>query len=526
MVEETDQEFEQEILQYVWEALQKALQESETRFQRLLMESFDASHRMLMESFDEINNLIRGSSLPRIENFEQNFNLAEANTEEVAKNLEHKIELIEEETVMEYLEDRVDTEEVVENLELKIELTEEETIVEYLEDRFQLLEMKVPVEMVAVTNYGHFQGEFKTNAEHVSIQERKYVVHNCDGSLRQRNMRVRSVKVKVKKKKKKKKESVNAELLILPKMKEFGLPSKGGETFCIALAKMRGVGEDVVAYRLGLYLTIAQEEAVKALIQKLPKFILKVVSIDCSECPISFEEFSVVNEVKASQLTERDLNTVASQGAYYYFHQIFRNKLGTTTLAHKRKRISDTNTKQWEQPQSFQSGSFTLDEVILAAFELPPYGTSHVIKKFEGKAGYSGLWKGVNVAGIGITLLVALELSNGVNASLEETHKKSLTLLQIQMVEMYETILGRQFNKCHELGQYVCGEELGLFIVVPQEVVYVGFYIVYMVNVLLCYHSVFMGCQIFGNYVEDNILISLEKLVWWLKETSHFETLP
>lgn len=83
MVEETDQEFEQEMLQYVREALQ----ESETHFQSLLMESFDASHRMLMESFDEINNLIRDWSLSWIENFEQKFNLAEAKAEEVAEDM-------------------------------------------------------------------------------------------------------------------------------------------------------------------------------------------------------------------------------------------------------------------------------------------------------------------------------------------------------------------------------------------------------------------------------------------------------
>lgn len=40
-----------------------------------------------------------------------------------------------------------------------------------------------------------------------------------------------------------------------------------------------------------------QREAVEALIQELPKFRLKAVPTDCSECPICLEEFRVGNEV-------------------------------------------------------------------------------------------------------------------------------------------------------------------------------------------------------------------------------------
>ena len=40
-----------------------------------------------------------------------------------------------------------------------------------------------------------------------------------------------------------------------------------------------------------------QREAVEALIQELPKFRLKAVPTDCSECPICLEEFHVGNEV-------------------------------------------------------------------------------------------------------------------------------------------------------------------------------------------------------------------------------------
>jgi hypothetical protein len=44
-------------------------------------------------------------------------------------------------------------------------------------------------------------------------------------------------------------------------------------------------------------LFIMQKEAVEALIQELPKFRLKAVPTDCSECPICLEEFHVGNEV-------------------------------------------------------------------------------------------------------------------------------------------------------------------------------------------------------------------------------------
>ena len=43
-----------------------------------------------------------------------------------------------------------------------------------------------------------------------------------------------------------------------------------------------------------------QREAVEALIQELPKFRLKAVPTDCSECPICLEEFHDGNEVNIS----------------------------------------------------------------------------------------------------------------------------------------------------------------------------------------------------------------------------------
>jgi hypothetical protein len=52
-----------------------------------------------------------------------------------------------------------------------------------------------------------------------------------------------------------------------------------------------------------------------------------------------------------------------------------------------------------------------------------------------------------------------------------------------KMVEMHEMVPGKRFDRYHELGQHVFGEKLGLYIVVPQQlVVAVGLNIVYMVT--------------------------------------------
>ncbi|KAE8728951.1 Lysine histidine transporter 1 [Hibiscus syriacus] len=52
-----------------------------------------------------------------------------------------------------------------------------------------------------------------------------------------------------------------------------------------------------------------------------------------------------------------------------------------------------------------------------------------------------------------------------------------------QMVEMHELVPGKRFDRYHELGQYAFGEKLGLYIVVPQQlVVEVSLCIVYMVT--------------------------------------------
>ncbi|XP_034925846.1 lysine histidine transporter 1-like [Populus alba] len=52
-----------------------------------------------------------------------------------------------------------------------------------------------------------------------------------------------------------------------------------------------------------------------------------------------------------------------------------------------------------------------------------------------------------------------------------------------QMVEMHEMVPGKRFDRYHELGQHAFGEKLGLWVVVPQQLmVEVGSSIVYMIT--------------------------------------------
>ncbi|OIT31722.1 PREDICTED: lysine histidine transporter 1-like [Nicotiana attenuata] len=52
-----------------------------------------------------------------------------------------------------------------------------------------------------------------------------------------------------------------------------------------------------------------------------------------------------------------------------------------------------------------------------------------------------------------------------------------------QMVEMHEMVPGKRFDRYHELGQHAFGKKLGLWIIVPQQIIVeVGVDIVYMVT--------------------------------------------
>ena len=50
------------------------------------------------------------------------------------------------------------------------------------------------------------------------------------------------------------------------------------------------------------------------------------------------------------------------------------------------------------------------------------------------------------------------------------------------MVQMHEMVPGTRFDRYHELAQYAFGEKLGLYILIPQQlIIEVGVNIVYMV---------------------------------------------
>ncbi|GFP86303.1 peroxisomal nicotinamide adenine dinucleotide carrier [Phtheirospermum japonicum] len=120
------------------------------------------------------------------------------------------------------------------------------------------------------------------------------------------------------------------------------------------------------------------------------------------------------------------IGTAASQGVYYYFYQIFRNKAELAAFERKKKGIGDgsvgmlsslmvaalsgcvnvlltnpiwvvvtrmqTHIKK-SQPKVTHSPS--PEEVILAAVEPPPFGTTHAIQEVYDEAGFLGFWKGV-----------------------------------------------------------------------------------------------------------------------------------
>ncbi|KAF7816351.1 peroxisomal nicotinamide adenine dinucleotide carrier [Senna tora] len=123
------------------------------------------------------------------------------------------------------------------------------------------------------------------------------------------------------------------------------------------------------------------------------------------------------------------VGTAASQGVYYYFYQIFRNKAEVAALEQKTIGIGDgsvgmlssllvaalsgcvnvlltnpiwvvvtrmqTHRKVSKRTLPGHGLSAATEETILSAVEPPPYGTSNVIQEVYGEAGVWGFWKGV-----------------------------------------------------------------------------------------------------------------------------------
>ncbi|XP_020211617.1 peroxisomal nicotinamide adenine dinucleotide carrier [Cajanus cajan] len=123
------------------------------------------------------------------------------------------------------------------------------------------------------------------------------------------------------------------------------------------------------------------------------------------------------------------VGTAASQGVYYYFYQIFRNKAEAAALNQKKMGISDgsvgmlssllvaalsgcvnvlltnpiwvvvtrmqTHRKESNGTPSDRGLLVATEPPILSAVEPLPYGTSHVIQEIFDEAGIWGFWKGV-----------------------------------------------------------------------------------------------------------------------------------
>ena len=60
----------------------------------------------------------------------------------------------------------------------------------------------------------------------------------------------------------------------------------------------------------------------------------------------------------------------------------------------------------------------------------------------------------------------------------------AITLFTLwQMIQMHEMVPGKRFDRYHELAQHAFGEKLGLYILIPQQlIIEVGVNIVYMVT--------------------------------------------
>ncbi|XP_027336075.1 peroxisomal nicotinamide adenine dinucleotide carrier [Abrus precatorius] len=123
------------------------------------------------------------------------------------------------------------------------------------------------------------------------------------------------------------------------------------------------------------------------------------------------------------------VGTAASQGVYYYFYQIFRNKAEAAALQQKKMGIGDgsvgmlssllvaalsgcvnvlltnpiwvvvtrmqTHRKDLNGTPSSQGLLVVPEQPIISAVEPLPYGTSHVIQEIYDEAGIWGFWKGV-----------------------------------------------------------------------------------------------------------------------------------
>lgn len=119
------------------------------------------------------------------------------------------------------------------------------------------------------------------------------------------------------------------------------------------------------------------------------------------------------------------VGTAASQGVYYYFYQILRNRAETDALARKKNGIGDgsvgmfssllvaalsgcvnvlltnpiwvvvTRMQTHTRKDKDNHTKLVASQDEISVVEPPPYGTSHTIQEVYGEAGISGFWNGI-----------------------------------------------------------------------------------------------------------------------------------
>ncbi|KAI0502116.1 hypothetical protein KFK09_017062 [Dendrobium nobile] len=128
-------------------------------------------------------------------------------------------------------------------------------------------------------------------------------------------------------------------------------------------------------------------------------------------------------------LTPSLVGTAASQGVYYYFYQLFRDKAEATSLARQMKGVGDGSIGMLQslvvaafagsvnvlmtnpiwvivtRMQTHKKASISSENLVLAivpdevledvVVEPPPYGTIDAVQELFSEAGLLGFWKGV-----------------------------------------------------------------------------------------------------------------------------------
>ncbi|TVU43565.1 hypothetical protein EJB05_10044, partial [Eragrostis curvula] len=133
-----------------------------------------------------------------------------------------------------------------------------------------------------------------------------------------------------------------------------------------------------------------------------------------------------------------------------------------------------------EMKQNSQGGARSTPEKTTSVDDWLPINTSRNAKWW-----YSAFHNVTTMVGAGVLGLpyVMSELGWGPGVAVLVVSWVTTLYTLWQLVEMHESVPGKRFDRYHKLGQHAFGEKLGLWIVVPQQlIVEVGLNIVYMVT--------------------------------------------